>query len=74
MFKLQSNLRGLLTVFALFVSIATFAQNTISGTVKDDKNQSLPGVSVVIKGSAKGTISDSKGNYTIKNVAAGKSM
>ena len=72
MFKLQSNLRGLITVFALFMSFATFAQNTISGTVKDDKNKPLPGVSVVIKGTAKGTISDSKGNFTIKNVAPGK--
>ena len=72
MFKLQSNLRRLITVFALFTSFATFAQNTISGTVKDDKNQLLSGVSVVIKGTAKGTISDSKGNFTIKNVATGK--
>jgi iron complex outermembrane recepter protein len=72
MFKLQTKLRGLLTVFSLFTSIATFAQNTISGTVKDDKNQALPGVSVVIKGTGKGTLSDSKGNYTIKNVSAGK--
>ena len=72
MFKLHTNLQGLITVFALLMSFATFAQNTISGTVKDDKNQSLPGVSVVIKGSTKGTISDSKGNYTIKNVAVGK--
>ena len=72
MFKLQTNLRGLITIFALFLSFATFAQNTISGTVKDEKNQPLPGVSVVIKGTAKGTISDGKGNFTIKNVAAGK--
>ena len=72
MFKLHTNLQGLITTFALLMSFATFAQNTISGTVKDDKNQFLPGVSVVIKGSTKGTISDSKGNYTIKNVAAGK--
>ncbi len=72
MFKLQLNLRGLITVFALFVSLATFAQNTISGIVKDEKNQALPGVSVVIKGTAKGTISDGKGYFTIKNVATGK--
>ena len=72
MFKLHTNFQGLITAFALLMSFATFAQNTISGTVKDDKNQTLPGVSVVIKGSTKGTISDSKGNYTIKNVAAGK--
>lgn len=53
MFKLQSNLRGLITVFALFTSITTFAQNTISGTIKDDKNQPLAGVSVAIKGTTK---------------------
>ena len=72
MFKFQSNLRGIITIFSLLMSFATFAQNTISGTVKDDKNQPLPGVSVVIKGLTKGTISDGKGNFTIKNVAAGK--
>jgi iron complex outermembrane recepter protein len=72
MFKLHSNLRGLITVFALFMSFATFAQHSISGTVKDTKNQPLPGVSVVIKGTTKGTISDSKGNFTIKNIGAGK--
>ena len=72
MFKFQIDLRRLITVFAFFTSFATFAQNTISGTVKDEKNQFLSGVSVVVKGTTRGTISDSKGNYTIKNVAAGK--
>lgn len=72
MFKFQTDLRRLITVFAFFTSFATFAQNTISGTVKDEKNQFLSGVSVVVKGTTRGTISDSKGNYTIKNVAAGK--
>lgn len=72
MFKFQTDLRRLIIVFAFFTSFATFAQNTISGTVKDEKNQFLSGVSVVVKGTTRGTISDSKGNYTIKNVAAGK--
>ena len=72
MFKHQPNLRGFITVIALFMSFVTFAQNTITGTVKDDKNLPIPGVSIVIKGSVRGTVSDSKGNFTIKNVAAGK--
>ena len=72
MLKLSTNLRALLFMFASFMSFSTFAQNTISGTVKDDKNQPMMAVSVVLKGSAKGTVTDKKGNYTIKNVAAGK--
>jgi TonB-linked SusC/RagA family outer membrane protein len=38
---------------------------TISGTVTDDMNESLPGVSIVIKGTQNGVISDEKGNFTI---------
>ena len=72
MLKLSTNLRALFFVFASFMSFSTFAQNTISGTVKDDKNQPMTAVSVVLKGTAKGSVTDKKGNYTIKNVAAGK--
>jgi iron complex outermembrane recepter protein len=74
MFKLHTNLRGLITVFALFMSYSAFSQNTISGTVKSDKNQPMMAVSVVIKGTAKGTLTDGKGNYTIKNVPSGKQI
>ena len=38
----------------------------ISGKVSDEKSQPLPGVSVKIKGTAKGTVTDVSGNYTIK--------
>ncbi|PWD99351.1 TonB-dependent receptor [Marinilabilia rubra] len=43
---------------------------TITGTITDDTGESLPGVSVVIKGTTSGTITDIKGNYSISNVPA----
>jgi len=40
----------------------------ITGKVVDAQGQPLPGVTVVVKGSAVGTITDTDGNYTISNV------
>ena len=37
----------------------------IKGTVTDDSSQPLPGVSVIIKGTTTGTITDFDGNYSI---------
>lgn len=42
------------------------AQNvTVSGTVTDDTGQPLPGVNVVVEGTATGTITDIEGNYSL---------
>jgi TonB-dependent starch-binding outer membrane protein SusC len=43
---------------------------TISGQVKDVKGEFLTGVSVKIKGTGEGTITDIDGNYTLKNIPA----
>ncbi len=45
-------------------------QKTISGKVTDSSGLPLPGVTVVIKGTAQGTITDSDGNYSLSNVPA----
>ncbi|MDJ1494089.1 SusC/RagA family TonB-linked outer membrane protein [Cytophagaceae bacterium DM2B3-1] len=37
----------------------------ITGTIVDDNNQALPGVSVVLKGTATGTTTDAQGKYSI---------
>ncbi|TDE15584.1 TonB-dependent receptor [Dyadobacter psychrotolerans] len=37
----------------------------VSGTVKDEKNVLLPGVSVVIKGTSKGTSTDENGKFSL---------
>ncbi len=40
-------------------------QMNITGTVLDDANEPLPGVSVVIKGTTRGTVTSSNGQYSI---------
>ena len=43
-------------------------QNSVSGKVTDSKSQPIPGVTVIIKGTTTGTITDTEGNYTLNNV------
>lgn len=47
---------------------------TVSGKVSDVSGTALPGVTVVIKGTTQGTITDVDGNYEIDNVPAGGSL
>ena len=56
----------LLIMFGLIVSFSAFAQQTLKGTIrsKADK-QPLPGVSVAIKGTLTGGITDLDGNFSI---------
>lgn len=55
-------------IIALCCAFApAFAQQiTVMGTVTDDMDEPLPGVSIVIKGQKYGTMTDVDGNYTIK--------
>lgn len=43
-------------------------QNNVTGTVTDDKNNPLAGVSIVVKGSTVGALTDISGKYAISNV------
>lgn len=43
-------------------------QKTVSGKVTDSSGQPLPGVTVVVKGTTTGTITDFDGKYTLANV------
>lgn len=55
-------------LFLLFAvcSLVTYGQNVeVRGKVLDDTNEPLPGVSVSIKGTTKGTITDADGDYSI---------
>lgn len=45
-------------------------QKSMSGTVTDSSGQPLPGVSVVVKGTTTGTITDVEGKYTLAKVPA----
>ncbi|HSO86256.1 MAG TPA: carboxypeptidase-like regulatory domain-containing protein, partial [Draconibacterium sp.] len=50
------------------VSMMTGQQKSVSGKVTDSKNQSLPGASVVIKGTTQGTVTNADGNYSLSNI------
>jgi len=59
--------RILLSTIFIFSTLFIFAQDiTISGNVQDDKKQSLPGATVMVKGTNIGVTTDDAGNYTIK--------
>ena len=44
-------------------------QKSISGTVTDEAGEPLPGVTVLIKGTTNGTVTNMDGNYTISNLS-----
>ncbi|GAB3931334.1 TonB-dependent receptor [Larkinella terrae] len=50
------------------IAIADF---TVSGKVTSEKGEGLPGVSVVIKGTTRGTVTNNEGNYTLSVPEAG---
>lgn len=63
---MKTKFKGILTLLLAFVVQISFAQEKIvSGTVSEASG-SLPGVSVLIKGSKKGTETDFDGKYSIK--------
>lgn len=49
----------------MLLSYTAFGQNGLTGQVIDSNNMPLPGVSVVIKGTTVGTITDFDGNYSL---------
>ena len=49
-------------------SMEELQQNVISGKVIDSSGSPLPGVTVIIKGTTNGTITDADGNYAISDV------
>ena len=49
-------------------------QKTISGRVSDTSGSPLPGVSVVLKGTSTGTVTDTDGRYSLTNVPANATL
>lgn len=43
-------------------------QNSVSGKVTDNGNQPLPGVTVLLKGTTQGTVTNANGSYTLPNI------
>lgn len=52
------------------LQIVVYGQEiTINGTVRSVSGESLPGVSIVVKGTTTGTITNLEGNYSIENLS-----
>jgi len=63
---MNSKKQFLVAILSLF-TMAIYAQSyQVSGTVTDADNQPLPGVSVTIEGTSRGTTTDFDGNYALK--------
>jgi len=68
---MQNLIKFLLALVLLICTAPAFAQTaTVSGTVTDETNEPLIGVSVLVKGTSNGAVTDVDGNYTIPNVPA----
>ena len=52
------------TFVLLVVAFATQAQQTISGTVLDEKNKPIAGANIFIEGTYDGASSDDNGRFT----------
>ncbi|MCF2517281.1 TonB-dependent receptor [Dyadobacter sp. CY351] len=50
------------------------ADRSIKGKVADDKGLGLPGVSVILKGSSTGTVTDSEGSYSLNIPETGENV
>lgn len=66
-------LQRALFVVVLLSSTLAFAQNKVSGTVKDKTGEPIIGANVLEKGTTNGVITDIDGNYTL-NVERGKTL
>lgn len=68
----MKNFKLLLIGILLSTSFSMFAQQTVKGVVKEKATgEVLPGVSVAVKGTQKGTETDFNGNFTLDGVNSG---
>jgi len=60
--------RAMMTLFLGVFCLVAYAQQPISGVVVDETGEPLIGVSVLVKGTTTGSITDFDGNFTIPSV------
>lgn len=69
---ISNNLRRILLLLLAFLPVISLAQQSVSGMITDaDTGEPLLGVTVLVQGTNKGTVSDFDGNYLIQNLDAG---
>lgn len=67
-------LKALLFILCIFLSTSFYSvaqSNPLEGRVVDARGNPLPGITVVLQGTNKGSATDLKGNFTIPSLASG---
>jgi len=70
LFQIHANTKSV----ARLATIVQQQQQTISGVVVDEKGETVPGASIVIKGTTKGTSTDFDGKFTLKLTPNAKTL
>jgi TonB-linked SusC/RagA family outer membrane protein len=63
-----------LSITLMLMTLASWAQRTVTGRVTDDRGNPLPNVSVIIKNTNSGTVTGSDGLFSINVPATGRTL
>ena len=58
-------MRSLLLSIALFIFNIGYSQQTITGTVKDDTGETIPGATILELNTSNGVVTDIEGNFNL---------
>ncbi|CAN5269193.1 hypothetical protein BH09BAC4_BH09BAC4_41930 [soil metagenome] len=61
------------TCLLVFLALTSFAQTPISGKVVSEQNEGIPGVTISVKGTVRGTTTDASGVFRL-NAAANETL
>jgi hypothetical protein len=64
-------MKQFLLLFPLLASIVAMAQVKVSGKIKDNKGKPIPGISITLKDTYDGSVSDSSGNFNFSTTEKG---
>ncbi len=64
--KIYRSLLYASVILLLFATLPAFAQQVVTGKITDVKNQVMPGVNVIKKGTTVGTSTDANGNFSLE--------
>ena len=62
----MKNIYGLILMTFLTTTYALAQSTTVTGTIKDDESNPIPGVNIILKGTTIGTVSDIDGKYSLQ--------
>lgn len=59
------NTKTIVKLFALLLSVFSYGQTIVKGTITDNSGQPIPGANIIVVGTTTGTVSDFDGNYIL---------